>query len=387
MVFGRVSLVLILAAGACSLLTDLDGIEGDPPVTGAGGSGAATGGNGGTWLDPGYASRKRLTLDTTITTVDLTDITLAVVLSDPELAGAGYADGRDIAFTAADGVTRLGHELEYFDRGTGDLVAWVSIPVVQALTPSDIYVYFGNPAADDQQDLARTWPSATYRGIWHLSQNPSAAGKPMLDSTANGNHGDPDGNPTSVTGIAAQALSFDGDVDRVVIADLTGSLDVAELSSFSFSVWALITEFSGAGDELVQQFGATGAGFLIDITPNDSWYSGVSDGTTSSTVQFGTDADFLSRWSHLVCVVDFDGSSIQAYAQGSFREERDLTVSLTNTMAGLQLCPAGNPCKGILDEVRVYAMGLSADWIALEHRNLDPDAPAFVTSGPVEHAP
>ncbi|MFC1588558.1 DUF2341 domain-containing protein, partial [Planctomycetota bacterium] len=53
---------------------------------------------------------------------------------------AGQADGGDFLFTAADGSTKLSHEIEKYDNTTGELVAWVKVPVVSASTDTVIYI-------------------------------------------------------------------------------------------------------------------------------------------------------------------------------------------------------------------------------------------------------
>ena len=361
----RVCFALVLATGACSLTTDFSGIEDD--------------GMRDDWLAPGIASRKRLTLDTTVTSIDLQDVPLAVVITDPDLASAGFADGRDIAFTAADGVTKLAHEIEHFDGGS--LVAWVKVPSIIALTPVDIFLYFGNPDATDQQNVTGTW-SAGYRGVWHLSQDPAAPGAPMLDSTATGKHGAAEGNPQSVPGIVANALSFDGD-DRLVMEDAEGALDFQDNESFSFSLWALVTTYTNGGDTLLQRYHA-GVGWLIDMQPGEYWSAGVFNGEATTYATLGADTEFLGRWSHLVCVVDREHSNVHVYAHGAFAAESPLTVGSVVSPEALQLSPGGNPCIATIDEVRVLEKAVSADWVALEHRNLDPEAEPFVTLGPLE---
>jgi hypothetical protein len=42
----------------------------------------------------------------------------------------GKNDGTDILFTASDGATKLAHEIESYNAGTGQLIAWVSVPTV-----------------------------------------------------------------------------------------------------------------------------------------------------------------------------------------------------------------------------------------------------------------
>jgi hypothetical protein len=206
----------------------------------------------------------------------------------------------------------------------------------------------------------------------------------MLDSTINANHGTPESGPTSeLGGIADRALRFDTGA-RVYMLDASGALDFDETESFSFSLWAFVSEYSGIGDTLMQQFGGAGVGFNIDIQPGEFWYVGLYSGMDSSTASLGSDAIYLGKWSHIVGVVDRGRGSIQSFGDGAFVNQNTLTIGSISNQAGVQLCPGGNSCKGVIDEARIYGVALEPDWIALEHRNLDPDAPAFVTPGALE---
>ena len=59
----------------------------------------------------------------------LADVPVGIVIAgDTALAGHARPDGRDLAFTAADGTTVLPFEIERYDGATGALVAWVRVP-------------------------------------------------------------------------------------------------------------------------------------------------------------------------------------------------------------------------------------------------------------------
>ncbi|MEM7322366.1 MAG: DUF2341 domain-containing protein [Actinomycetota bacterium] len=84
----------------------------------------------------------------------LTDQPVLVDIVDPELVGNIQTDGDDVVFTAADGSTRLDHQLESVDAATGAVTAWVRLPSLSADAATPFFVYFGNGTAEDQQDPA-----------------------------------------------------------------------------------------------------------------------------------------------------------------------------------------------------------------------------------------
>ena len=69
------------------------------------------------------------------------------------------ADGDDILFTLSDETTKIPHEIEFFDSGNGELVAWVNVTSVSASVDTDIYMYYGNAAVGSQQDVPNVWDS------------------------------------------------------------------------------------------------------------------------------------------------------------------------------------------------------------------------------------
>jgi hypothetical protein len=107
----------------------------------------------GSWLDQGsWLYRKPVVVDADQIDATLTDFPLLIQVTDADVAAAAQIGGDDIVFTAADGVTRLDHEIESWDRGTGALTAWVRVPIIDGTSDTELFVYYGNAGAIDQQD-------------------------------------------------------------------------------------------------------------------------------------------------------------------------------------------------------------------------------------------
>ena len=94
----------------------------------------------------------------------LTNFAVLVAITDAGLQASAKADGSDILFTAADGLSKLNHEIQQY---TGD-----------SSKPGERAVAFGghqyghlhvlrNPAAASQQNPGGVW-DAGYKGVWHL---------------------------------------------------------------------------------------------------------------------------------------------------------------------------------------------------------------------------
>src|SRR5687767_8287391 len=95
---------------------------------------------------------------------DLVNFTALInITSDNDLrtvANSGHvenASGFDIIFTAADGVTKLDHQLEKYTASTGEFVGWVRLPNLSTSLTTYIYMYYGNTAIAADQSLTSTW--------------------------------------------------------------------------------------------------------------------------------------------------------------------------------------------------------------------------------------
>ena len=114
--------------------------------------------SGGTWFDQGaWGARYPLAIESDLVAGPLTDHPVLVQLTDPALASDAQSDGDDIVITAADGVTRLDHQIESWNPLTGALTAWVRVPTLSDATDTVLYLYLANPTAVDQQDLIGVW--------------------------------------------------------------------------------------------------------------------------------------------------------------------------------------------------------------------------------------
>ncbi|MCP3992392.1 MAG: DUF2341 domain-containing protein, partial [Actinomycetia bacterium] len=115
----------------------------------------------GSWLpQAAWTLRKPISIDPTVADSDELDFPVLVELVDAELQAGARADGADVVFTATDGVTRLDHTIESYDGATGALSSWVRVPTLSASTTTEIFLYFANPTATDQQDPVGVFGSA-----------------------------------------------------------------------------------------------------------------------------------------------------------------------------------------------------------------------------------
>ena len=201
------------------------------------------------WYDTSWVYRKQITIDHNNVPSTLTNFPVLINRTDvdwKDTANGGHVaqlDGGDILFTASDGTTKLAHEIEKYTPTTGELVAWVQVPSLSAVTDTEIYIYYGNAGCADQWDINGTWDS-DYKMVQHLQETSGD----HLDSTQYGNDGTPHGGVIQGTaGKIDGADDFDGVDDHIACGNDT-SLNIAD----SITIEALV-KGEGAGFSSTQR--------------------------------------------------------------------------------------------------------------------------------------
>ncbi|MBU1134848.1 MAG: DUF2341 domain-containing protein, partial [Candidatus Omnitrophica bacterium] len=141
------------------------------------------------WVE-GYSHRKTIIVDRDKVAAGLNDYPLLFSVIDPDLkdtinGGSINPAGYDIVFTDAQG-NRLDCQIEKYDGGQGELIAWVRVPTLSKAENTAIYVFYGNPQVASSQNISSVWDS-NYAGVWHLGEADSS--QLIVDSSGNGNDG------------------------------------------------------------------------------------------------------------------------------------------------------------------------------------------------------
>ncbi|MEI6166075.1 MAG: DUF2341 domain-containing protein [bacterium] len=132
---------------------------------------------------------KIITIDhNQVSAADQADFPVLVKLTDADLAAHAQSSGNDIFFATSDGTTRIPYEREKYTSATGELVAWVKVPLLSSTVDTVIYMYYGNSGASDQQEAASVW-NTSYKGVWHVRETGSGVSGEYKDGTANAVNG------------------------------------------------------------------------------------------------------------------------------------------------------------------------------------------------------
>ncbi|MGV8162089.1 MAG: DUF2341 domain-containing protein, partial [Candidatus Nanoarchaeia archaeon] len=120
----------------------------------------------GDWAMPGWNYRKQIVIDHSAVVGDVYNFPVLIDFTDMNVGFKSQVDGDDFLFTSVDGVTKLDHEIESFDSGSGHLVAWVNVPSVSSSVDTVLYVYYGNADAVNQENVDAVWDS-NYLAVHH----------------------------------------------------------------------------------------------------------------------------------------------------------------------------------------------------------------------------
>lgn len=328
------------------------------------------------WFNTNWTFRKKITADNTLVAATETDFPALVSITDLDLRDDAQNDGDDIVFTSDDGITQIPHELERFDGATGELVAWVKIPSLSASVDTDIYMYYGNAAAVNQEDPTNVW-DVDYQGVWHLKEDPGPGGAgDIKDSTANANNLTAEASMTAADLVEGQidgAIDFDG---GGAADDVLSGGDVVDVpgTNLTLSIWVDPRSFPGTNR------------FLI--------LKGQEDGNAPQNYQLltrtggGIDFDFFNvtfnthqapAGSLVVgfpqyVVVTYDGVRVKMYVDAVLlTDDAETTAMLADAedfaLGGAVAPVATRTQDAVLDEARVSDIARTDDWITTEFNN------------------
>jgi hypothetical protein len=364
---------------------------------------AATSAHGG-WYDGNWSYRKQITIKSSeVTGGPHSNFPVLISLTtDTDLAADARDDGYDILFTSDNEVDKIAHEIEKFDGTSGELVAWVKVDSVSSASNTNIYMYYGNPSATDQQQVSpvatEVWDS-NYKGVWHLKETGTGAAGEYKDSTTYANGGQGGGGTASAvpslwtgTKISGDAQDFDGSADFIEVPTST-SLNPS--TAVTVEAWVSVTD---TGDQ-DRAFVVKGSGTIDDGGTNPYAYALWSEGSSScdqivfcindvdndgaNCVEEGSAPGLCgSGWHHLVGT--YDGTYLRMFIDGSAYQTKALagatiTRGTSNPVVfGRDSLSGSNYTGGAIDEVRISDIARPVEWIKTSFDNLNNPA-NFVT--------
>ncbi len=317
------------------------------------------------WWDTDWSYRKKITINSSQVSDDLTNFPVLISITDEDLSTKAQSNGDDIAFTDNAGI-QLNHEIEKYDNGTGELVAWVNVTNLDSSEDTEIYMYYSNSMCDNQENPTAVWDD-NYVLVMHFSETSGD----YLDSTLNSNDaplGSINVDSRSTNGIIGFAPDFErSDSDYIEIPD-DSTLDI---DLFTIESWVNI-------ENVMDWQTITAKGSSNDVF---NWYLPFDDNGDHSEMEVHlrtgydtgetTVTDFLfnsGEWNYVVgrlgddgyldVLKDGDECSYATHANPGGADQNNDPVRLgDNEVWGSE------HLDGIIDEFRISKIPRSDDWI------------------------
>lgn len=333
---------------------------------------------------------------------NLVDFPFLVRITNPDFRSVangghvGTSRGHDILFYANGCATALSHQLDYYDPATGEIAAWVRIPVLSTTADSYVYMYYGNDTVSASTSVTGVW-DAGYSAIWHLGDDPSSAAPQVRDATANNHNGSNVGGMTSanlVNGKIGKALSFDEVNDHVRIPDFLYGQEL------TVSFWFNLSEVNGNSYQYVFSHGTWSAPNSLNVYIGEdnitipaevknrrmvkTVFRDNNDANNTDTLDAGNTL-IDGNWHYYTCRMQdwggahiyIDGAEVVVYSVWG-ANVFDPTTDLF--LGGREDLNAGRFYGGLLDEVRISSVWRTSNWIQTEYNNQN-DPGSFSTMG------
>jgi hypothetical protein len=316
--------------------------------------------------------RKPITINSTQVMDNLIDFPILINITDPDLLDKARLDGYDIVFTQSNGRTRLDHEVESYNSSTGELFAWVRIPVLSSTADTVIYMYYGNPEiVSSMENPNGVWDS-NYIMVQHLNENPTESAPQFIDSTFYNNNGTGYGMTSAdlVSGKIDGALELDEFNDYIEVPH-SQSLNITDY--ITLESWVK-TPSNGFWDIIISKGNWNDSYGYYVFTDNVIWYT-LNDTDINTGENFGN-----NTWAHLVFT--YNGSYVNIYLNGSlvYSVPRTGPINTTDKPLYIGRTEVADYYNGTIDEVRISNVARSAAWITTEFNNQN-SSDTFYTLG------
>lgn len=290
------------------------------------------------------------------------------------------SNGYDFEFRASDGSARLNHEVEHYIAATGQLIAWVNIPVLSPEIDTVIYLHYGDGTLTTSTEHPTAVWDGNYVGVWHLGESGSGISGEFADSTWNHNDGQGGGTvPAKVDGKIGKAQSFDGVGDYISVPN-SATLQLS--GAMTIEAWIKLDAFGSGGEvDVIARKG--------ENNPNN-YQLAIQDSQATLGLDENDDGGLsgpavLSSglWYHVVG--SWDGSTRTVYINGAEAISSPSTGTIGSDTRPLYMGgrPGADLTDGIVDEVRISKVARTSDWIKTEYNNQkSPDT--FYTLGAEE---
>jgi len=129
-----------------------------------------------------YSYYKLITIDSGQVPAILGNFPVWVYNTSSNFTSHILANGSDMAFYSYDNSTQYNHEIELWNKTTGELGVWVKVTSVTSAADTKFWMYYGDSDTTDQPGHNPTTVWSDYTAVWHINETGTGT---RYDSTAN----------------------------------------------------------------------------------------------------------------------------------------------------------------------------------------------------------
>ncbi|MEJ2248442.1 MAG: DUF2341 domain-containing protein [Candidatus Lokiarchaeota archaeon] len=321
---------------------------------------------------------KKITIDHTQVSGsgNLLNFPYLISIFDSDLHDKVQSDGDDIAFY--NGTDWLDYEIETFNQTYNathaQLAVWVKIPSLSPTTDTTLYMYYGNSTISSYENPIGVWDE-NYRGVWHLSENPSNPAPQFQDSTYLSNNGFAINltQDNQKSGQIDGSLSMDNNNDfyqRHINVLNSSSLQLS--TDVTVSAWVRTTKTDDNADVILAKWGLS--------SNNKNFWLGKLNSThiaffVNENEKVVADLNLVNdgEWHYIVGIADSSTNQLIIFVDGVKENTKSYSGSTVtgkvNFTIGSSSVISSQEWQGGIDETRVSNLIYSEDWIATEYSN------------------
>ncbi len=322
----------------------------------------------------GFSYYKTITIDHTKVSGsnNLNDFPILISVTDNALRTIGNggrlqnSNGWDILFTNNTGSTDLSFQIESYTANTGNLIAWVKVPVLLHNANTEIRIYYGKSGVSTNPSSNSTWTS-DYRAVYHFNNS-------ISDATSNNNNGANFSSTNVSSAKIGQGRGFNGS-QYITVAN-SSSLNITG-NTITISAWANITDVPEDAPFVVKGVSTNQERYMLGVN-NDGGTKTYNMRTTTNAAhhRYNVTNVGFNQWAYVVMV--YDGTlganpRMRMYVNGVLTSSQNASGNITSNTDALYIARRSNSdnrsIRGSLDELRISTAAKSADWILTEYNN------------------
>jgi hypothetical protein len=334
------------------------------------------------WWNSNWGYRKKLSINHSQVPGSLSNVPVLVNISDEDLNEKAKTDGSDIVFISyQDNTSKYHHEIENYTNG--HLTAWVNVTEIFAATDTNLWMYYGNPSSEEQQNPTGVWDT-DHVLVYHFNETDlHGTTFDVFDSTFYSNDATTQNmsENNQVPGKIDGSLTFNGTNNYIN----TTLPDNTITNTFTITYWFNASELDETRTHFSLGTGNDNERFRLDMFVNESNKINCYFGNdTSNTTLNSSEAISVDEWYFVT--VSYNATHLTLYVNGTRVDSSEIEISLTknDVMIGSDLIKS-NFHKGQIDEVRFLTTARDQVWITTSYNTMNNQSD-FITAGSEESA-